>query len=689
MRIRFIFRFSLTAAFLFASPDLIAQSKKDSLVAEKINLLQKIFEKNQSLTSSKIQQGYLINAQKFFSNPAPSQTDVPYLNNVIDQEIKQFKKNPGLEFNSSFMQNFKSAPSDEDLIYRQRLQAGLDWNLLKNGLGENSINTQRAAIQKSINTLHEKYNTKTKELSFRTAEIIYRFNAEKIRLLKKRKEILDSKTELIMQLYNLNELSNLEYIHLKQSLVDVSSTIDIYDSYNEIFKHEFKPDSLEPITLPLIDFAFDAFLKNYSALGQQEDSLIKLNLRDLDLQRSAVNNISLKATGRYNYYDVLYSPAAGNFFSAGLSLSIPLSSPVSKPLASAKAELIKHKLSSNNTEELAEMMNYFYEFRYKLKQYLDLHEKSIEWSELLRIERVRMQYHDAEFNPVKSLKLLDELLDQRIELIDIKQQLYLKLIQISKYNASANIGDYISQVQLDSVELAAVSFSYEKTVYAWGTLFENTNATFVSEYLLKNSVSNIIVSVNADAPEAGLNALETFSNAGIKTEMLISNNDLINKNDADIQRYFNKIIIASKKQAYNTIHIDIEPHTFADWKEKKSEYKKKYIHMLQVIKKICNSRNIYLAVSVSLNYDAAFIRDINDLSNKMYVMAYETKNQETVIRKLKENFSSASVKLIIALRVNDFNSTNELDSYIKTVSEKTGIHRFAIHDLTRLMKLQE
>lgn len=170
--------------------------------------------------------------------------------------------------------------------------------------------------------------------------------------------------------------------------------------------------------------------------------------------------------------------------------------------------------------------------------------------------------------------------------------------------------------------------------------------------------------------------------------MLISNNDLINNSDADVQRYFNKILIASQKQSYNTIHLDIEPHTFANWKEKKNEYTKKYRNLLQVVKKICVTRKVNLAVSVPLNADISFVQDIKEYCNKIYVMAYETKNSAAVVKKLNENFSSVSAKLTIALRTNDFNSVSEMENYIKLISEKTGINRFAIHDLSRLMKME-
>ncbi|MBK7856583.1 MAG: hypothetical protein IPJ79_18325 [Bacteroidetes bacterium] len=68
--------------FLSATFFCNAQTARDTLVANKIGKLQKVFQNYQQLTTSKIQQGYLENAKKVFSNAQPSATDAPYQNAV-------------------------------------------------------------------------------------------------------------------------------------------------------------------------------------------------------------------------------------------------------------------------------------------------------------------------------------------------------------------------------------------------------------------------------------------------------------------------------------------------------------------------------------------------------------------------------------------------------------------------------
>lgn len=665
-----------------------AQTAKDTLVANKISKLQKVFHNYQQLTTSKIQQGYLENAKKVFSNAQPSSTDAPYQNAVKKAELEKLKRNAGLEFNSNYLQNFETGAGEEDIIYRQRIQAGIDWNILKGGLFENTNKAKQAELQMAINNLNARQDKKQQEISARHAQVIYKFNIEKIRLLKKRKEILDEKTDLINSLHDLKEITNLEFIHFKQSLIDIKSALDIYENFNIIFKEQFTTDSSEAFTLPLIDFDFASFLKDYAALGALEDSILKLSIKALELQQSVNHKMNLKASLRYNYYDAFYSETARNFMSAGLSFSIPIGGGDGKQLTAAKTEMIKHKLTSGNREQLAEMMSNFYEFRFKLKQYLDLYEKNAEWAELLRIERVRMQYTDAEFNPVKSLKLLDEFLDQRIELLDVKQQLYLKLIQLNKYNPTANMQDYISLVELDSLEQNAMKFSFSKSVYVWAHAFENNNINFVSEFLIKNDVDNAIISAGNDLVKA-LGRMDTLAKSNISSELLIGDNSIIGKTPAQLQEYFNALFTYTGKPKFNALHLDVEPHTFDDWQQNKTNYYRKYRTMLQVAYKICEQKKIKLNVSVPVNYDLSLIQDIEDYCNRIYVMAYENRKTDYVTRKLKENFAPVKDKVVIVLRTEDFSSSTDMNQYMKIIADKTDINKFAIHDLTRLIKLPD
>ncbi|MBK7856585.1 MAG: hypothetical protein IPJ79_18335 [Bacteroidetes bacterium] len=83
------------------------------------------------------------------------------------------------------------------------------------------------------------------------------------------------------------------------------------------------------------------------------------------------------------------------------------------------------------------------------------------------------------------------------------------------------------------------------------------------------------------------------------------------------------------------------------------------------------------------------IQDIEDYCSRIYVMVYENRKTDYVTRKLKENFEFVKDKVVIALRTEDFASLTDMNQYMKIIADKTGINKFAIHDLTRLIKLPD
>ena len=76
-----------------------------------------------------------------------------------------------------------------------------------------------------------------------------------------------------------------------------------------------------------------------------------------------------------------------------------------------------------------DLLNDAYEYRYKLKQYIGFYEKRQRYLELLRQENVLLKLDPIDFNPIKALGLIDDILKIDIELTDLNQNMYLKLLK--------------------------------------------------------------------------------------------------------------------------------------------------------------------------------------------------------------------------------------------------------------------
>jgi hypothetical protein len=70
-------------------------------------------------------------------------------------------------------------------------------------------------------------------------------------------------------------------------------------------------------------------------------------------------------------------------------------------------------------------------------------------------------------------------------------------------------------------------------------------------------------------------------------------------------------------------------------------------------------------------------------------MAYEHADADFITRKVKEEFSNAANRTVIALRAADFKNRNEFEKLITELSAGLNTTRFAMHDLGSFIKLDE
>ncbi len=696
MYFKFLLRAAIVITVFLGLPFIVnAQSKKDSAVATQIHELEKVWIRYRILILDKLPDGYLSSASKIFTpEKAKEDNELKYKNAWQLARAEKYDRDPGLEWNSNFFQNFKPSNDDEqDLIYRQRFQTGLDWNIFKDGLVANDLKAKQLRNEAKLDNLLSQESAYEKNISQRSAELIYRFNLEKIKILDKRKNIADEKVIAINRLHELDAITNLQRIQTQQSVVQINYELQLYNDYKKAFEQIEQTDSADKVILPLVDLKFDEYLKAVRGLEPANDSILKLQLENTNLQSNSMNRVGLRGSLKYNYYDPFYSDTKRNFFSVGLSLSVPIGLAVkeNRNEALARNEWIKSRFGTTGNELFAEQLNIFYEFRYKLKQYLTTYEKTKETQELLRIERVRHQFNDAEFNPVHALDLLDQLQGQKVELIDIKQQMYLHLLRLSAYHPETNIGNYLMPVKLDSLENKFVSENFDKSVYIWSEGYESLTPQFIAEFLSNNKISNAIVSVKANASEnENKNAIalfETLKRYTVSAELLIGNNNLVNQSSKEVITYLDSIRAKAGKNI-SALHLDVEPHTFADYKGKEEKYLSEYIKMLYTVKQYAKGKNIKVNVSIPLHYKPSYVKQIFETADNVYLMCYENKNIESLAKKINESAVYGKTKTKVALRTNDFESLSDLQQFLKQLAAKTGINAYAIHDLTRMVKME-
>ena len=663
---------------------------KDSLISSKIADLNFFWEKYNDLSGMNTKfESYASVPEIYKINDADSVSLADYQNKVNDAKIQLLKENVGIAATGNYLENFNPGlNTDDNLIYHRRFQAGLDWNVLSDGYISNRYKQQILKNESTINSLQPKTKIKSDDYIAISHKIIYSFNIHKIEILKKRQQIIDDKISIANELYLLKHLLRADLLEIMQQQVDVGSMNQIYKSYNEQLSLQIDEKKLPENVLPLFDvditkaFSFNAQPAN--------DSILKLEIENIELQHKPLNDIKLNTQIRYNYYDLISTTVANrSFMSAGLGLSvpIPLGIKANKNIVGSQSKLLTYELQDNAKEQQTDLLNSFYEFRYKLKQYNNFYEKRKKYDELIRVERVKEKFGDFEFNPLSALNLLDEALSVDIEMLDLQQEMYLQLLDINSKIPGSDVASFIKPYKIDT--LTMVHEKTNKAIYIWSEAQTKYSASYIEEYLRLNKISTAIISLKKDQSNKNeATALfDKLAASGIRSELLVGNNKLLTQKDP--VAFYDSLLSGLNLKNISAIHLDVEPHTLADYDANKDKYLNMYVELLKKTKIYCSQKGLKLSVSIPVFYPETTLKDIYAQADNVYLMAYEHSDVDFIIRKVKEEFAIDASKTVIALRAKDFKNRNECEKLITELSQTLNTSRFALHDLETFVKLDE
>ncbi len=665
----------------------------DSLVKTKIAELEKIWLSHINDATVNFKQKDIPQTQLLLTNMI-NYGDTAWVNinnSLYNARINQLKNDVGVDFNTNYIENFNTGiNTEDDLIYRRRLQTGLEWDILKNGYYASKLKQQQLQNELLIQTLQNASQVSSSSYVKNASAVIYLYNAQKISLLEKRLTIVNQQLKFANDLNKLKQIPYIEVMRVVQSQTDIAAMLQVYKGYNDLLAAHYSSFKTDEI-YPLCDIDVNKLLQSHAALKTNalRDSIVNLEIKNLDLESSFINNIGLRTALRYNLFDPFY--VEGNqrdFFSASLSVTmpIPFGTKSAKKVNDAKAKLLQYNNQHNNNDEFfSEAVNGFYEYRYKLKQYVNFYQKTFIYKELIRIDKVKQQFQDVEFNPLKALTVIDDYLSIQIEMLDLRQQMLIQLLKMSVKYPEVQVQNIIKPFSLDSLAIKANFISANLSVYTWSDALANFKPSFLSNYVMLNKISAVILSYKKNGSNAEQVNLffDSLLLNGVNVELLVGNNKLTAKN---FKRSIDSLIALTKGRAIAALHLDVEPHTFDDFKQNEGKYMDAYIEMLKNAKAYCTEKNIKLNASIPVYFKEKYLTAIYSLCDKIYLMTYETTKAESVVNRIKEELILGKSKTVIAIRTNDFANRNELDEMIKKLQELTGVFDFAIHDLDSMIK---
>ncbi len=613
-----------------------------------------------------------------FFNPASKLKSLQLQINRQEQLIK--KKDLGFSLNGLYQYNFQRpfADPNEIIVFRQKATFGIDWDFLNNGLYENRIlfgqlkNKYKAINAKRLEENVAKFQQKN------TENIINFFNKHKLSVLQKRRELVNDQKPTVEKLYALKQLTTDSYIKLFQHETDIYGQLNLYRGYNDAARLISSDSNSIKETPPLVDIDVQKLFQISNITTP--DSSVYYEKESLKQGSYFLRDLTLRASLKYNYYDLYNNTTLDrNFVSVGMNFSMPLAFNYSnkKELNRLNGELIQTKNTAPNQDLNYILINTFYEYRYKLKQYFNFIEKRKAFGELIRTEQVKKQMGDIEFNPNTALYILDDYWSITIELLDIKQDLYKLLLAINAKLPNHVLNDFIKPV-----EIAQYAQPVEKpyrAIYIWSDAFKNHDVQVLTNYCELNEFSHLLLSYNTT--KSHLQNVNQFisKNYTKNIALMVGSNKLFT--NGNISSYLDSLKQNINLTFIKEIHLDIEPHTMDGFKENKDAFFAKYIKLLKLAQQFTGKNKLNLSVSIPLNYPESVLTEIFKLCSNVYLMAYENVKPEFINEKIKEEIALGKDKIVIALRTKDFENRSAMDQHFKLFQ----IKKIAYHDIDDLL----
>ena len=596
--------------------------------------------------------------------------------NTLQQSIN--KKDLGFHFIVNYQENFNSpiVDPDEIVVFKRRAITGLDWDILKNGFYDNRVKNKILKVDYDLIQRKTYSDNLNRFQNIQTEQLIRYFNEKKIAILNTRDSLNKLQTSIIEKLWSIKHITKDNYLKAIQNTTDIGAQYNLYGNYNQA---EIANKQKMEFELPLLDIDLVSLLQKTNA--DPIDSNLAYYQKTAKYKSSYITDISLKAYTRYNYYDVYNSSLPNrSYISVGMNLSVPLAfnQKDKKELYVIQSQIANYKGEISQQDFQTNLLNHYYEYQYKLKQFKNLYHKRLVYLELIRTERAKYLLTDLEFNPNTALFILDDFWSNSIELLDLKQDMYKILLSLKTKLPEVNISEYTKPLSLNNLNIASSNPPF-KAIYIWSDAFKNHSENVINEYCKVNEFNNLLISYNTT--KVHLQNVKQFiaKNYTSSIHLMIGSNKLLN---TGIVGYLDTLKQSISLNQIKGIHLDIEPHTQTDFKENQVELFLQYVKILKQAKQFAMENKLQLSVSIPLSYPENILQEINKVCDNVYLMVYENINEEFVNRKCAEEVAIFKDKCVFALRTKDFTDRNEMDLYFKKMKFK----KMAYHDLDDLIK---
>ncbi len=611
--------------------------------------------------------------------------DLQHRELIYDYEIKELKKNLGITFSSSYYFNYDPIVDDNavnDPVTNHRARIGLDWEIFRNGLVGNKIHISKKDREKQIEMLQNSLRVNGDRLYFRYNLIIMYFNQGKIKLLERRLAMLEKQLELLYQVYYLKGILYEEIIKLRADMERARVKITNYKKYNDWIY------SLLGIYFPKLEYD----VNRWPALDVDLDYLVQDTTRQhildsIDLLTNEVETLKENSGNKLSLRLQLYESIGGldngvlgaNFTTVGARLSIPAEVIFGKKsrdeLAIVKAKKREQFNYYTEVNNHTEIINYYYEYKYKQEQFVEFMHKIFLYREKIRMEVIEQQHYLDIYRSLKILRYMDVMRQLQTELLDLKQQMYLLLLKIHGKTFYDGIIPFVREINVaDFFERLPAN----RTLVLEEKALLQHDQYFIKNYLLSNDFEQVIIESRGFTSQTQIDALRAaVQPKGIKVFKSVDFLQLMTTADDGVN-YFGQLLNSN----YDGILVDMSRVTTPKLVESARRWLVNY-GVIENQLRAAGHSNANIALRLPLDFPYLAMAK----NCPLVILRLEKNQQAGMLSSMLKRKILRPEQMAVAFDASRFKDRVELEMFIERMVNKYKIENVTIEGLSDFITL--
>ena len=677
--------------FLFLSANAFGQESKEVLVNKLSGEILNLIKENLDVRERKLVNYDFSSADELF-NLSDSRLELSDKDMIYHHRIEKAKKDVGVNLNAQYFLNHDPSLADDETqgVNRgTRARIGVEWKILREGFFGNRDKAKLLEEEQELESLKFQLDNNNRCLYFRYNMLIYLFNEEKTKLLEAREKQLEKQLELLYQVYFLKGILYEDVVKVKSEIEQIKVRIENNKEYNRWVESTLDMANLTKDynvdALPVLKIDLDYLLQDGSR-NVLLDSMARLEENiAYNREKGGLNDISLRLQAYQNIaFNDKITTVDRAFTSIGVGISVPTEILFNKNtknnLANAR---LKERLKFNNYEELnteSEIINYYYEYNYKMKQYMEFIHKEILYQEKIRMEVVNQKNYKDIYRSLRILRYMDVLRTIQLEVLDLKRQMYSLLLKIYGKTHYDQLNHFVRPLD--------VSDFYERlparrSLIVDQKVLKEFDVNFIKDYLITNGIDRVIIDDRGIDDQALLKTLRTTLRRGqIQVARNFPNSQLLSTNDEGVSQIVNSLL----KDNFDGVVMDFSNQTTPEARNKTREFLIRKFDFFANRNQAREVNSTPINVKLSKGYPIEFIstlaREIDLLTLKL-----DGKGDLNYLKELSKRGFTVMEKLCLSIEASSFKDRIELEAFIDMVNSMYKIDHVVINGLSEFITL--